>query len=49
MTNCYSKPAIAAMHGPHCVFDIGHCAVTHCDVGGVSLADQEKAEKTGIR
>ena len=21
------KPAIAAMHGPHSVFDIGHCTV----------------------
>ena len=36
-----SKPAIAAMHGPHSGFDLGHCTVIHCDVGGVSsLVDQ---------
>ena len=34
------KPAIAAMHGPRSVFDIGHCTVIHCDSGGVSLVDQ---------
>ena len=34
------QPAIAAMHGPHSVFDIGHCAVIHCDGGGRSLVDQ---------
>ena len=34
------KPAIAAMHGPHSVFDIGHCTVIHRDGGGVSLVDQ---------
>ena len=33
-------PAIAAMHGPHSVFDIGHYTVIHCDAGGVSLVDQ---------
>ena len=33
-------PAIAAMHGPHSVFDIGHCTVIHCDAGGVALVDQ---------
>ena len=33
------------MHGPHSVFDIGHCTVIHCDAGGVSLVDQWKAEK----
>ena len=33
-------PAIAAMHGPHSVFDICHCTVVHCDAGGVSLVDQ---------
>ena len=27
-------------HGPHSVFDIGHCTVMHCDAGGVSLVDQ---------
>ena len=35
-----SEPAIAAMHGPHSVFDIGHCTVIHCDAGGASLVDQ---------
>ena len=34
------KLAIAAMHGPHSVFDIGHCTVIHCDAEGVSLVDQ---------
>ena len=36
------KPAFAAtcMHGPHSVFDTGHCTVIHCDGGGVSLVDQ---------
>ena len=29
------KPTIAAMHDPHSVFDIGHCAVIQCDAGGV--------------
>ena len=33
------------MHGPHGVFDTGHCTVIHCDAGGVSLVDQWKAEK----
>ena len=28
------------MHGPHNVFDIGHCTVIHCDAGGVSLVDK---------
>ena len=39
------EPAIAAMHGPQSVFDIGHCTVVHCDAGGVSLVDLRKAEK----
>ena len=34
------EPALADMHGPHSVFNIGHCTVIHCDVGGVSLVDQ---------
>ena len=34
------EPAIAAMHGPQSVFDIGHCTVIHCDAGGVLLVDQ---------
>ena len=34
------QPAIAAMHGPHSVFDIGHGMVIHCDAGGVSLIDR---------
>ena len=29
-----AKSAIAAMHGKHSVFDIGHCTVIHCDAGG---------------
>ena len=37
--NYITKPAIAAMHGPHSVFD-GHCKVIHCDAGGVSLVDR---------
>ena len=37
------------MHGPHNVFDIGHCTFIHCDAGDVSLVDQLKAEKTDIR
>ena len=37
--------AIAAMHGPHSIFDIGHRTVIHCNAGGVSLVDQCKAEK----
>ena len=44
------EPAIAAMHGPHSGFDIGHCTVIHCDAGGWSLVDQWKAKKkTDIR
>ena len=35
-----TKTAIAAMHGLHSVFDIGHCTVIHRDGGGVSLVDQ---------
>ena len=35
-----SEPAIAAMYGPHSVFDIGHCTVIHCYAGGVSLVDR---------
>ena len=27
------KPAHAAMHSPHSVFDIGHVTVLHCDAG----------------
>ena len=34
------KPAIAAMHGPHSVYDTGHGKVIHRDGGGVSLVDQ---------
>ena len=43
------EPVIAAIHGPHSVFHIGHCTVKHCDAGGVLLLDQLKAEKTDIR
>ena len=32
----YIPPAIAAMHGPYGVFDIGHCTVVHCDAGSVA-------------
>ena len=35
-----NKPAIAAMHGPHTVSDLGHCTVIHGDIGSVSLVDQ---------
>ena len=34
------EPAIAAMHGPHSVFDIGQYTVIHCDAGDVLLVDQ---------
>ena len=34
------KTSFAAMHGPHSVFNIGHCTVIHCDAGGVSMVDQ---------
>ena len=37
------------MHGPQSVFDIGHCTVIHCDVGGVSLLTNEKQRKTDSR
>ena len=40
LLNYRMKPAVAAMHGRHSVFYIGHCTVIHCDAGGVSLADQ---------
>ena len=33
-------PGIAAMHGPHSVFGIGHCTVIHCDAVGMSQVDQ---------
>ena len=33
-------PTIADMHSPHSDFDIGYCAVIHCDDGGVSLVEQ---------
>ena len=36
----FDKPAIAAMHGPDSVFNIGHCMVIHRDGVGVSLVDQ---------
>ena len=36
----FLTPAIAAMHGPHSVFDIGHYTVIHCGGGGVSLVGQ---------
>ena len=42
------NPAIAAMHSPRSVFDIGHCTVIHCDAGGVSLVYNEKQRKTDI-
>ena len=34
------ESAISAMHGPHSVFDFGHCTVIHCDAGGMSLIEQ---------
>ena len=40
-----TKTAIAAMHGPHSVFDIGHCTVIHSGAGRVSLIDQWNAER----
>ena len=43
------KPAIAAMHGPHSVFDIGQCTVIHCDAEGVPWLTNEKLRKTDIR
>ena len=35
-----SQPAVAAMHGPHSVFDVGQCTVIHCHAEGMSLVDQ---------
>ena len=44
-----SESAIAAMHGPHSVFNIGHCTVKHCDSGAVCRwSTNEKQRKTGI-
>ena len=40
-----SQPAIAAMHGLHSVFDIGHCTVIHSD----RWMTNEKQRKTDIR
>ena len=31
------KTAIAAMHGPHSVFDICNCTVIHCDAAGLQF------------
>ena len=39
------QPAIAAMHGPHNVFDIGRCTVIHCDTGGCRWLTNEKQRK----
>ena len=39
------KPAFAAVHRPHSVFDIGHGTVIHCNARGVSLVDQWQADK----
>ena len=42
-------PAIAAMHGPHSVFDIGHSAVIHCGMPEVChWLINEKQRKTDI-
>ena len=38
--NWWVKPAFAAMHGLHSVFNIGDCTVIHCNARGVSLIDQ---------
>ena len=35
-----SYSAIAAMYGPHSIFDFGLCTVIHCNAGGVSLVGQ---------
>ena len=42
------EPAIATMHDPRDVFDIGHCTVIHCDAEGVSWLTNEKQRKTDI-
>ena len=45
-----TKTAIAAMRGPHSVFDSGHCTVIHCDAGEVyRWLINEKHGKTDIR
>ena len=42
-----SKPAVAAVHGPHNVYDIGHCTVVMPEV--CSWLTNEKQIKTDIR
>ena len=43
------QPAIAAMHGPHSVYDIGQCMVIYCDAGEVCCwLTNEKQRKTDI-
>ena len=34
------EPAIADIHGPHSVVDIGHCTVIHSGARGASLVDK---------
>ena len=41
----HAQNIIAVMHGPHSVFDIGHCTVIHRDAGSVSLVAQSKEDK----
>ena len=44
-----SIPAIAAMHGPHSVFDIDHCMVLHCMMPEMCRwLTNEKQRKTDI-
>ena len=38
-TELIMKPAIAAKHGPHVVFDIGYCTVIRRDGGGLLLKE----------
>ena len=44
-----NKPAIAAMHGPHSVSDIGHCTVITVMPEVCRWLTNEKQRKTNIR
>ena len=48
VTEKLGKPAIAAMHSPHSVFDIGHGTVIHLMVEVCRGLTNEKQRKTSI-
>ena len=49
VTEKLGKPAIAAMHGPHSVFDNGHDTVIHLMPEVCRGLTNEKQRKTSIR